>query len=286
MNLTATNKKQLDREAIKAMAGCFEVTFNFIETFNYSKESEYKPSKKKREKALEVALLIEDGENKISLQHLLVVGPPSKPHIVKHWRQDWLYENTDFYFYDGDNNWKFHQKSFNEVQGQWTQKVFQVDDSPRYEGSATWIHIDGKVFWENTTPAPLPRREHTQRSDYNITLRRNRQEIIANGWIHDQYNDKLIREAGKDDVLLAQEKGYNTYLRVDDSKGKVALEYWDKHASLWQNIRDVWEDIYSRNEDLELAKTKEGKRLYEYLFGMDANTPKSDVEAAIHSFLK
>ena len=28
-----------------------------------------------------------------------------------------------------------------DVRGQWTQKVYQVDDSPRYEGSSTWVHL-------------------------------------------------------------------------------------------------------------------------------------------------
>ena len=99
------------------------------------------------------------------------------PYIVKHWRQDWLFQNTDFYSYNGDNQWKYVTKSKDEVKGQWTQKVYQVDDSPRYEGSATWVHVDGKSYWENTTDAPLPRREYTKRSDYNITVRGNRHEI-------------------------------------------------------------------------------------------------------------
>ena len=30
-------------------------------------------------------------------------------------------------------------------------KIFQVDDSPRYEGTASWVHVDGKSYWENTT---------------------------------------------------------------------------------------------------------------------------------------
>ena len=38
------DKKKKDREAIKSMCGCYEVTFNFAETFNYSSDSLYKPS--------------------------------------------------------------------------------------------------------------------------------------------------------------------------------------------------------------------------------------------------
>ena len=42
--IQAQNKKQKDREAIKEMCGCYEITFNFAETFNYSKDSLYEPS--------------------------------------------------------------------------------------------------------------------------------------------------------------------------------------------------------------------------------------------------
>ena len=151
INGFAQNKKKQDAAAIKKMCGCFEVTFNFAETFNYSEDSLCKPSETKVDKGLEWAQLIEDDKNKISIQHLLQVGPPNSPYIVKHWRQDWLYENTDFYMFNGDNTWNFVTKPKAEVKGQWTQKVYQVDDSPRYEGSGTWVHVDGKNYWENTT---------------------------------------------------------------------------------------------------------------------------------------
>ncbi len=39
------------------MCGCFEVTFNFAETFNYSKDSLYKASKNKVAKGLELGII-------------------------------------------------------------------------------------------------------------------------------------------------------------------------------------------------------------------------------------
>jgi len=181
ISLNAQSKKKKDQNAIKEMCGCFEVTFNFTETFEYSKDSLYRGSEDKIATAIEWAGLVVDEKNKISIQHLLQVGNPTNPHIVKHWRQDWIYENNDFYMFNGDNEWLFDQKSNKEVNNQWTQKVYQVDDSPRYEGNATWVHVDGKSYWENTTTAPLPRREYTKRSDYNVTLRGNRHEITSYG---------------------------------------------------------------------------------------------------------
>ncbi len=44
---------------------------------------------------------------------------------------------------------------------------------------------------------------------------RSRHEIKDYGWLHDQDNDKIIREQGKEDLIIAKEKGYNTYVRVD-----------------------------------------------------------------------
>ncbi|MDD7886095.1 DUF6607 family protein [Flavivirga sp. 57AJ16] len=280
----AQSKKKQDAEAIKKMCGCYEVTFNFAETFNYSKDSLYKPSKTKTDKALEWAQLVENDKNKISIQHLLQVGDPSKPHIVKHWRQDWLFENTNFYMFNGDNTWNYVSKPKAEVKGQWTQKVYQVDDSPRYEGSATWVHVDGKSYWENMTDAPLPRREYTKRNDYNITVRGNRQEITKNGWVHDQDNAKVVREKGKEDMLLAREKGYNTYVRVDDSRCKAAADWWVKNQEKWALVRSKWSDVYGRNKNLALESKVENKLLYKYLFSEDY-TEADAINKVIESFV-
>ena len=283
--INAQNKKAKDKNAIKEMCGCFEVTFNFAETFNYSEDENYKPSKTKVDKGLEWAGLVVDEKNKISIQHLLQVGNPAKPMIIKHWRQDWLYENTDFYMYNGDNNWTFTQKDKKEVKKQWTQKVYQVDDSPRYEGSGTWVHVDGKSYWENTTTAPLPRREYTKRSDYNITLRTNRHEITDYGWVHDQDNSKVIRKADKEDVILAKEKGYNTYKKVDDSRCKAAADWWVANQNKWQLVRNKWSEIYGRNKDLTLETKVDNKPLYKHLFTDEVNK-EQEMNTIIESFVK
>ena len=284
-SVIAQSKKTKDRTAIKGMCGCFEVTFNFAETFNYSKDSTYKPSKTKIAKGLEWAQLVEDDKNKISIQHLLQVGDPNKPYIVKHWRQDWLFQNTNFYMFNGDNNWVFEQKDKKDVKKQWTQKVYQVDDSPRYEGSGSWIHINGKSYWESTTTAPLPRREYTKRSDYNITLRGSRHEITKYGWLHDQDNSKIIRTKGKEDLVLAKEKGYNTYVKVADSKCQGAQNWWLKNTDKWQIVRNKWNEVYGKNINLSLEAKVDNKLLYKYLFADDV-TQKENINKIIESFVK
>lgn len=282
--INAQSKKKQDRAAIKSMCGCFEVTFNFAETFEFSEDSLYKPSKTKIAGGLEWAQLVTDEKNKISIQHLLQVGSPEQPYIVKHWRQDWLFENTDLYRFDGDNNWIYEPKSKQDVKGQWTQKVFQVDDSPRYEGSATWVHVDGKSYWENTTDAPLPRREYTKRSDYNVTVRGNRHEVTDYGWVHDQDNDKVIREAGKEDVLLAKEKGYNTYKKVADSRCQGAIDWWKKHEGKWATVRAKWDEVYGRNSNLSLHAKVENKVLFKYLFS-DKYSEATSIDEIIEKFI-
>ena len=196
--IQAQTKKKKDINSIKGMCGCFEVRFNFAETFINTDDEQYKPSKNHRSVGLEWAQLINEDKDMVSIQHILISLGQEETQIIKHWRQDWLYQNTEFYIYDHDNKWNYVKKDKKQVKGQWTQKVFQVDDSPRYEGSGSWVHVDGKSYWENITFAPLPRREYSKRSDYNVTIRGNRQEITKNGWIHDQNNAKVIRKEGEE----------------------------------------------------------------------------------------
>lgn len=283
---TQTKKKEQDINAIKAMSGCFKVGFNFSETFNYSKDSTYKPSKTKHETALEWVEVITDKKNKIQLQHLLIVGRKNNPHIVKHWRQDWLFENQDLYEFEKGKHWKYKKLSKNQVNGQWTQKVFQVDDSPRYEGTATWVHVDGKSYWENTANAPLARREHTQRKDYNVLVRRNRHEITKNGWIHNQDNDKVIRKDNETDYLLAQEKGYNTYEKVADSKCDAARKYWKENKRFWKRVRNKWDKTFDLKKDILLQKTVNNKPLFSHMFKMDKKANKKEINKVIDSFIK
>lgn len=284
--ISQISKNEQDRKAIKNMCGCYEVTFNFAETFNYSNDSLYKPSKTKMDKGLEWAQLVTDKDDKISIQHLLQVGNPAQPQIVKHWRQDWLFENTDLYFYNANNKWKFEKFPFTEVKGQWTQKVYQVDDSPRYEGSSSWVHVDGKSYWENTTPAPLARREQTTRNDYNILMRGNRHEITNYGWVHDQDNTKIIRETGKEDILLAKEKGYNTYVRVDDSRCAAASQWWKDNDQKWALVRHKWDEVYGRNKDLVLEAKVDNKPLYKFLFQEEGYEKEAKINEVIESFVK
>ena len=277
------SKKSLDKNSIKSMCGCYEVKFEFAETFIYSEDSTYVKSPPKTMYALELAHLIKDDKNDISIQHILQIGDYGEPYIIKHWRQDWSYQNQDFYLYESNNFWKYVNKPKREIKGQWTQKVFQVDDGPRYEGSGTWIHVDGKSYWESTTPAPLPRREKDIRNDYNLTLRGNRVEIMDYGWAHIQDNSKVLRKDKKNRVL-AKEKGYNTYKKVEDERCKYALRWWNDNSKKWNIVKDVWNDIYNRKINLRVSQSYNQKPLFMYLF-VDEYEKKEDIKNLIEKFI-
>lgn len=282
-NSYSQDKKAEDIKAIKSMCGCYEVKFNFAETFKYSKDTvNYKPSKVKQDYGLEWVELVENQSNKIVMQHLLIVGDDA---IVKHWRQDWLYENTDLYEFFKDRTWNFKKLTPKQVKGQWTQKVYQVDDSPRYEGTATWVHYDGRHFWENTTDAPLPRREHTIREDYNVLKRTNVHEITPFGWIHDQDNDKIVRTDKGESTLLAQEKGHDVYTKVDDSKCITAQKWWATNHKLWKIVRDKWATVYGNNKNLSLEKAVDKQPLFMKLFDLKPDTSKEEVSKIIDSYI-
>ena len=283
ITIYSQSKKSKDIQSIKSMCGCFEIEFNFAETFIFSEKEGYQKSKTYKARALEWGQLILDEKNKISIQHLLIVGSKQFPSIVKHWRQDWIYQNTDLYLYDKNDKWSYTSLDKKDVKGQWTQKVYQVDDSPRYEGSSSWIHQDGKSYWENTTPGPLPRREFSKRSDYNVTMRGNRHEITSDGWVHDQDNKKIQKEDDSQ-FVLAHEKGYNTYTKVSDSECKAAVDWWDKNRSKWKMVRDKWDIIYSSNKDLTLKPTVDDKKLYSYLFSPSIDE-KNEIHSTIDMFL-
>lgn len=278
-------KKQEDIKAIKSMCGCYEVQFNFAETFQYPKDSlSYNKSKTKHDKGLEWVELLEDQPNKLSLQHLLIVGP-TEDAIVKHWRQDWQYENNTLLSYSKEDSWKIKKLNPQKTKGQWTQKVFQVDDSPRYEGTATWIHYDERHFWENTTDAPLPRREHTKRNDYNVLRRTNLHEITATGWIHDQDNLKIIRNDKEEDYVLAEEKGKDIYTKVDDNKCKTAQDWWNKNKILWNKIRSEWEIVFSKNKDIKIKNNINGLTLFDNFKNLNNESSKEEIRTIINSYV-
>lgn len=259
---TSFAQSKTDIKAIEDLCGCFEVTFNYAETFTNDTQNEYKAGKLNDKAVVELSLPIEKTDKKVVIQHILVAGG----HVIKHWREDWTYENANLWTFDGDQTWKKVPAAKPEqVKGTWTQTVWEVDDAPRYQGTSRWVENNSSLYWLNTTDAPLPRREYTKRDDYNVMERTNRLTINGKGYMHEQDNRKIIRKGGKDEVL-AYEKGYNNYVKVADSKCDAAKTFWtaDK-AAFWKDVVAVWDNKMAKASTLTLTKDVDGKLMYEAL---------------------
>lgn len=229
-----------DREAILAMAGNYKVTFDFTETVAF--QSGYKLKEPKVSGANEMVSVIVDQPGFISLQHLLVVGKDKK-HVVKHWRQDWIYEPEFITEFVGFNQWRKRELSDAERVGKWAQVVYQVDDSIRYAGLAAWDHELGNAEWASAPSyRPLPRRDMTTREDYQAILASNRHAITPDGWVHEQDNSKVIIDKGVP-TLLVREVGVNTYLKDAEFDFSAAQNYWQKTATYWEAVRTMWLDL-------------------------------------------
>lgn len=260
--ITVTLHAQLkeEQQAIKSLCGCYEVDFKYAETF--AADTAYRFHPRYHADGLEWIVAEEVSDKKIVIQHLLIAG---EAMIIKHWREDWEFGKNDWWLFNHDASWKHITGDEEKGKAQWTQTVWEVDDAPRYQGSSSWVHSNGKYYWENTTDAPLPRREYTKRNDYNVMQRTNRIIITDTGWIHEQDNKKIVRKDGVADIFLADEKGYNIYRKTDEAKCKSAVAWWQEHRQFWSAVRQSWEEAMKGKTDLHLTSRVDGKLLYEQL---------------------
>lgn len=277
-----------DRTAILAMAGNYDVTFDFQETL--ALQPGYALHKPHVSHAHEYVQVLEDSPRRIVLQHILV---DERGHVTKHWRQDWEYEQTRFWRYAGDYSWQRRELPAEAVRGQWVQTVWQVDDSPRYAGIGRWQHDNGVSRWtSDSTWRPLPRREHTERDDYDVLVTVNRQTITPTGWSHEQDSYKLDRKHQK---ILAFERGNNRYVRNNTFDFKAGRDYWSKTAPYWEAVRAVWATEFAEHEKLGLIQPSNEEFMSNSHFMAimkQANDlainarPLADREAAVRATLK
>ncbi len=225
-----------DRRAILAMAGDYQVRFSFDETVVLAAGYERRPPH--RSGALEQVIVVEDSPERIVLQHLLQVGG----QVVKHWRQDWQYEQSSHWEYRGGGSFAAKPRPPELVPGSWTQLVYDVNDAPRYAGSGRWNHRYGVSTWTSDRSwRPLPRRDYSKRSDYQIINAENRHTVTPNGWTHEQDNTKTVRDPGAADRTLVREFGFNDYRRVRGADFAAAQDYWRATGTFWREVRERWQ---------------------------------------------
>lgn len=293
--------KDRDRLAIISMAGDYRTSFDFIETMGFLPG--YKTAKPYQSWGTERVYLIEESEDFISLQHILVMrfesneGEISEPMAVKHWRQDWRYEDTITHDYQGHGVYKKQDHRKQDVRGHWTQTVYQVDDSPRYEAMGRWYHRTGLSEWQSTEKKrPLPRREFSIRSDYQTLLGHHRITVTHNGWIQEEDSLKLVlnpnNEQPETGALLAREAGISRYERILDYDFDAGDVYWKKTESFWRDVRSYWSQVYESSQTFKVRKQVDGQSMFAMLFDM-ADKPYIDnenrqkmIEQAIQRFVK
>ena len=255
-------KFDCDRRAILAMLGEYQVTFNFDETVVL--KPAYQRKEPKRSNAFETVILLEDTEKFISLQHILVT---ESGDIVKHWRQDWLYESPKHWTYLGDQRFEMQTRDAAEISGSWTQLVYNVNDEPRYTGSGNWNHKYGVSTWTSERSwRPLPRREYTTRNDYQLINGENRHTITPQGWTHEQDNTKVIRNEENSDSVLTREFGFNEYRRIADFNFDPAYSYWKSTSAFWAAVRAHWSNEFSTKGSVTLASPIGDEELINTLF--------------------
>jgi len=275
-------KFEKDRRAILAMMGEYRVYFDFMETMGFTEG--YSPSRPYQSWATEFVTLVEDKKDFISLQHILVIfsekedGSLSKPMVVKHWRQDWKYEDRNLNEFKGLNKWTKKRYTSFAVKGSWSQSVYQVDDSPRYQSYGIWDHQENLSSWKSKdTWRPLPRREFSIRDDYDVLIGTNLKTITPNGWVHEQNNKKVVLdENSKILEVLAKEIGLARYERIKGHDWSAGKDYWQSTSDFWIKVRDYWSYLLKESKTLELAKEKDGLSLFAKLFAMADAYKKGD----------
>jgi len=291
-------KFEQDRAAILGMAGEYHVDFDFKETVAVAPG--YETRDPYHAEATEFVEVVEDRGDFISLQHVLVLHDQEtgETRVVKHWRQDWTYQDTQMNAYRGHKTWERVSVSPGEAAGAWSQAVYQVDDSPRYEGLGRWTHDRGVSTWTSEpTWRPLPRREYTKRSDYHVLAAVNTHIVSPAGWVHAQDNRKLVLdESGEPAEVLAHEAGLNVYRKAPQTDFSAGRAYWADTHAFWQDVRELWRQKLAEPGTLALEAKVDDQRLHQVMFAMaqevrdtgryDAQSMRPRIAERIEAFIK
>ena len=286
----ASNSFERDRAAILSLAGDYKVGFHFLETLGLFKEHESAPPY--HSWATEKVIVVEEEDTSISLQHILAMyfqdeaGTVTGPMVMKHWRQDWTYQDTDIYSYRGANTWARDTRSVNDAKGGWSQSVWQVDDSPRYEAFGRWTHNGNRSMWTSEQGwRPLPRREYSIRDDYSVMEGFHRILITPEGWFHEQNNWKRVAgDTEPTPSYMGHEIGISRYELIKSPSLEAASEYWEKTSAYWKEVRSAWASVLASNERFSIHQKVDGKSQYEHHFEyagkIDEGAPFSQADAS------
>ncbi|WP_405219821.1 DUF6607 family protein [Lentisalinibacter sediminis] len=273
----ADTKAERDRLAILAMQGEYVVDFHFAETVPLA--AGYERRDDKDSGGFEVVFVVEDGDQRIVLQHLLVMPGG---HVIKHWRQDWVYEADERFEFVADQTWQVRAIEPDKTAGAWTQCVYEVSDAPRYCGTGQWNHRYGVSTWTSDRSwRPLPRREYTKRDDYNALNAENRHTITPHGWTHEQDNTKTVRDGRETAATLVREFGFNDYRSIAGFDFEPAREYWQRTGDYWARVREAWDRRLASGTTLVLTTEIDGMPIIQGTFAQAAKADEMSVDEQV-----
>jgi hypothetical protein len=264
-----------DRRAILAMAGEYRVTFDFLEVVPFKADGAR--DRPYQSWGTERVYVDRDEGRFISLSHILEMrilkddGSVSEPIVTKHWRQDWRYEPTQIVEYNGRDQWVRRSINRKDARGQWSQAVYQVDESPRYASIGRWEHTPSFSTWISAeTWRPLPRREWSVRKDYHVLIGTNRHTITPTGWVQEENNLKAVLTAQRTidpaQPYLSREYGVARYERLLNPDFAAADRYYERTRQFWGDVRNAWADLFARNERVTLVAPVDQAGLFRQLF--------------------
>jgi hypothetical protein len=288
-----------DRRAILAMAGDYRVTFDFLEIESFKAGAAR--DKPYQSWGTERIYVDSDTGASISLVHILDMrivkddGSVSDPIVTKHWRQTWAYEPRELVEFKGLNHWERRKLSSTERKGEWSQTVYQVDESPRYASVGHWDHSSSFSTWISAdTWRPLPRREWSVRSDYQVLLGTNRHTITPTGWLQEENNLKAVLSSdGRPDVAkpyVAREYGVARYSHIRNGDFAAADQYYEKTRAFWDGVLATWTGLFNQHADVSLRAAVDQAGLFQKLFEYadhlaEGETPAQPADAVIHESL-
>ena len=182
-------------DAIQQLAGCFDVTWRFVEDGVHDMFSEdyglASPAK-------EWVGLRRTGEETFQFQHALFIG--ARP--LAHWYEVWTQQ-------PGTDDWR--QEVWGGTPGPESER--------RYGCTAPWV---GNRWECHAGRAEKPLRDENR--DYDWLDRTNILQVTPDGFVQNQNNRKM-REAGD---VASSELGWTTYVRLDDQQCAPATERFPK----------------------------------------------------------
>ena len=288
--------RERDRRAILAMAGDYRTSFDFIETIGFTEG--YQPRAPYQSWGTERVYVVANEPEFVSLQHIIVMhfldadGFESEAMVVKHWRQDWQYEDAEVHAFQGRGAFVRRALDPASRKGAWTQTVYQVDDSPRYEAVGRWTHASGVSYWQSDDRRrPLPRREFSVRDDYQALYGSHRITITPAGWTQEEDALKLVLDENnrpsRSQPYLAREAGLSRYDRALDYDFSAGDDYWEETGAFWSRVRHYWDALYKAESEFSFVKSVEGMPMFMALFGMAGKEfeSKADMDEAIAALL-